>query len=155
MSISPSLQPPPQPRRRGRVRDRRGRGMRGPSAVPGPLTPHGVAYPGTASSLFDSLVLSLAAELERRWGTRWGRLEFAVEETPMIPADWTTHEVPLATLVRGSGSQPSRIVLFRRPIILRAPTRPETSALVLAVLIEQVAELLGIEPHEVDSRYEA
>jgi len=155
VSIPSSLQPTPQPPRPGRVRERHGRGVRGPSAVPGPLSPRGVAFPGSPAERFDALVLSLVAELEPRWATRWGRLEFAVEETPMIPLDWDSHEVPLATLVRGTGAQSSRIVLFRRPIVLRAPTRPEMSAMVLAVLIEQIAELLGMEPHEVDPRYEA
>lgn len=136
------------------MRDLRGRGVRGPAAVPGPLTPRGVDYPGTASDRFDALVLSLVAELARQWGARWGLLEFAVEDTPILPAHWTGEEVPLATLVQGTGGRPSRIVLFRRPIVLRAPTRPETAAMVLAVLIEQVAELLGLEPHEVDPRYE-
>ena len=49
----------------------------------------------------------------------------------------------------------ARIVLFRRPIVVRAPTRPEVNAIVRAVLIERVAELLGIEPEEVDPRYES
>lgn len=137
------------------MRDRHGRGIRGPSGLPGPLSPQGVAYPGTSTQRFDALALGLVAELESRWGTQWGRLELAVEEAPLIPPDWTTDEVPLATLVRGAGGQPSRIVLFRSPITLRAPTRPEMSAMVLAVLIEQVAELLGLEPHEVDPRYES
>ncbi|HET7327398.1 MAG TPA: metallopeptidase family protein [Nocardioidaceae bacterium] len=154
MSIPRSLRPASQPHRPGGMRDRHGRGLRGPSALPGPLSPRGVAYPGTAAQRFDALVLSLVAELERRWGNQWGQVEFGVEETPLIPADWSS-DAPLATLVRGHGARASRIVLFRRPIAWRAPTRPEMSAMVLAVLIEQVAELLGIEPHEVDPRYES
>ncbi|MGH3385419.1 MAG: metallopeptidase family protein [Nocardioidaceae bacterium] len=149
------LQPDPQARRKGRARDRHGRGVRGASMLPGPLSPRGVAYPGTSAERFDALVVGLVAQLERRWGGRWGDLQFGVEEAPLIPPDWAGHEVPLATLVRGSGGRATRIVLFRRPIVLRAPARPEMSALVLAVLIEQVAELLGLEPNEVDPRYEA
>jgi Zincin-like metallopeptidase len=154
VSVPGFAQLPPQPPRTGRARERRGRGVRGPSALPGPLTPRGVGYPGTASERFDALVLSLVADLGRRWGTRWGSLEFAVEETPLMPEGWDGTEVPLATLVRGSDGQPSRIVVFRQPIVLRAPTRPETTALLLAVLVEQVADLLGLEPEEVDPRYE-
>lgn len=100
-------------------------------------------------------MLSLVAELANRWGSAWGDLEFAVEDTPIIPADWAGEEVPLATVARGEAGRPTRIVLFRRPIVLRAPSRPETAAMVLAVLIEQVAEVLGIEPHEVDPRYDS
>ena len=154
MSIPPSLRPAVQPRRPGRTRDRHGRGLRGPSTLPGPRSPRGVAYPGTPAQRFDALVLGLVAQLQRRWGTRWGRLEFGVEEAPLIPAEWSIDEVPLATLVRGFAGQASRIVLFRRPILWRAPARPEMSAMVLALLVEQVAELLGIEPNDVDPRYE-
>jgi hypothetical protein len=123
--------------------------------LPGPLSPRGVAYPGTAPERFDALVLGLVEELERRWATRWGDVEFGVEETPLIPSDWAGVDVPLATLVPAGPTQPTRIVLFRRPIVLRATTRPELSAMVLAVLVEKVAELLGLEPHEVDGRYES
>jgi hypothetical protein len=118
-----------------------------------------VSYPGTAAQRFDALVLAQVAELERRWGEQWGEVEFGVEEAPLIPPDWVGAEVPLATLVRGQGGGPgtgtARIVLFRRPIVVRAPTRPEATAIVRAVLIERVAELLGIEPEEVDPRYES
>lgn len=111
-------------------------------------------YPGSAEQRFDAMVLAHVAELERRWGEQWGEVEFGVEEAPLIPPDWAGGEVPLATLVPGQGGGAARIVLFRRPIVLRAPTRPEATATVLTVLIERVAELLGIEPHEVDPRYE-
>jgi hypothetical protein len=42
-------------------------------------------------------------------------VEFAVEETPLVPDDWDAATVPLASLVRGSGGTPTRLVLFRRP----------------------------------------
>ncbi len=45
-------------------------------------------------------------------------------------------------------------MLFRRPIELRAETRSDLSAMVLTVLVEQVSELLGRSPEEVDPRYE-
>jgi hypothetical protein len=46
-------------------------------------------------------------------------------------------------------------VLFRRPIELRCDDRSELSAMVLTVLVEQVSELLGREPHEIDPRYQS
>ena len=62
--------------------------------------------------------------------------------------------MPLASLVRGSGGTPTRLVLFRRPIELRSDTRGDLSAMVLTVLVEQVSELLGRPPEEVDPRYD-
>lgn len=145
--------PGPAPRRRGPRRDRRGRGLRGPVALPGSLSARGGGFPGTRAQQFDQLVLSLVAQLEPRWGATWGRVEFGVEEAPLIPPDWRD-DVPLATLVAATRTDPARIVVFRRPVERRVSGRAETAALVLALLVERVAELLGRDPHEIDPRYE-
>jgi len=104
---------------------------------------------------FDSIVLGVVHRLEHRWHDELGLIEFAVEETPMIPDDWEAPTVPLATLVRGSGGTPTRLVLFRKPLELRCENRPELTALVLTVLVEQVSELLGRTPEEIDPGYDA
>jgi hypothetical protein len=109
----------------------------------------------TRRDSFDDLVLDVVQELETRWHTELGLVEFAVEETPLLPDDWTADTVPLASLVRGTGGAATRLVLFRRPIELRAETRSDLSAMVLTVLVEQVSELLGRPPEEVDPRYDA
>jgi predicted Zn-dependent protease with MMP-like domain len=103
---------------------------------------------------FDELVLSVVHDLEERWRDELGLVEFAVEETPLMPDDWSATTVPLASLVRGSGTRPTRLVLFRRPIELRSETRDDLAAMVLTVLVEQVSELLGRPPEEIDPRYE-
>ena len=72
----------------------------------------------------------------------------------MVPDDWDADTVPLASLVRGSGGDPTRLVLFRRPIEHRCETRTELEALLLTVVVEQVAELLGIDADEVHPRYD-
>jgi predicted Zn-dependent protease with MMP-like domain len=125
--------------------------MRGPAILPErpgePMLP-------TPRERFDDLVLDLVGDLENRWADRLGLVEYAVEDAPQIPDDWSSGTVPLSSLVRGSGGQPTRLVLFRRPIEHRSETRADLEALVLTVLVEQVAELLGIEPGEVDPRYD-
>jgi len=108
----------------------------------------------TRREVFDDLVLRVVEDLEARWHDELGLVEFAVEETPLLPDDWASDTVPLATLVRGSGSAPTRLVLFRRPIELRSETRGDLSAMVLTVLVEQVSELLGRPPDEIDPRYD-
>jgi predicted Zn-dependent protease with MMP-like domain len=124
--------------------------MRGPGVLGGPT-----GRPGrrTTRERFDDLVLDVVADIDRRWQDRLGLLEYAVEDTPQIPDDWTSGTVPLASLVRGSGATPTRLVLFRRPIEHRCETRSELEAMVLTVVVEQVAELLGIDPEVVDPRY--
>jgi predicted Zn-dependent protease with MMP-like domain len=134
------------------VRDRRGRGMRGPAVLPDrpgePMLP-------TARERFDVLVLDVVADIERRWADRLGLVEYAVEDAPQIPDDWASGTVPLSSLIRGSGGKPTRLVLFRRPIEHRSESRADLEALVLTVLVEQVAELLGVDPADVDPRYDA
>jgi len=104
---------------------------------------------------FDAIVLAVVQRLEEKWHSQLGLIEFAVEETPLMPDDWDAATVPLASLVRGSGGTPTRLVLFRRPIELRCETRSELAAMVLTVLVEQVSELLGRKPEEIDPRYDA
>jgi len=123
--------------------------------MPGPLAPTGVPAVRSPRAAFDDIVLSLVRELEARWRSELGLVEFAVEETPLVPDDWSADTVPLASLVRGSGSRPTRLVLFRRPIELRSETRGDLTAMVLTVLVEQLGELLGRPPEEIDPRYDA
>lgn len=125
--------------------------MRGPAVLP--------RVPGrpelrTARERFDDLALGIVTEIDARWQDRLGLVEYAVEDTPQIPDDWAVGTVPLSSLVRGSGTTPTRLVLFRRPIEHRCDTREDLEAMVLTVVVEQVAELLGIDAEQVDPRYE-
>jgi predicted Zn-dependent protease with MMP-like domain len=124
--------------------------MRGPGVLP--------RHPGqpelpTSRERFDALVLAAVKGLDQRWSDRLGLVEYAVEDTPDIPSDWDTEQVPLSSLVRGTGPRPTRLVLFRRPIEHRCETRADLEAMVLTILVEQVAELLGIDAEDVDPRY--
>ncbi|HJR38519.1 MAG TPA: metallopeptidase family protein [Nocardioidaceae bacterium] len=129
--------------------------MRGPAVLPGPHSPVGVPLMRSPKDEFDALVLSVVHRLDERWHDELGLVEFAVEEAPMVPDDWAASTVPLASLVPGSGGTPTRLVLFRRPIELRCENRSDLSAMVLTVLVEQVSELLGRAPEEIDPSYEA
>lgn len=126
--------------------------MRGPAVLP--------EVPGrpelrTKRERFDDLALGIVTEIDTRWQDRLGLVEYAVEDTPQIPDDWGSGTVPLASLVRGSGSTPTRLVLFRRPIERRCENRTELEAMVLTVVVEQIAELLGIDAEQVDPRYDS
>lgn len=134
-------------------RDRRGRGMRGPAVLPGPLSPE-PPLPRSRRELFDRAVLEVISEIDARWSDRLGMVEYAVEDSPHLPEDWDEARVPLSSLIRGSAGNPTRLVVFRRPIEHRALDRADLEAMVLTVVVEQVAELLGIPASEVDPRYE-
>ncbi len=106
---------------------------------------------------FDDLVLDAVERLEERWAEQLRAVEFAVDEVP--PADpvdgpATGDPVPLGAAVERTGERPARVVLYRRPIEARAPDARELAALVHDVVVEQVAELLGVEPGTVDPGYD-
>jgi predicted Zn-dependent protease with MMP-like domain len=135
---------------RRRTRDRRGRGMRGPGVLPErPGTP----ALRTTRQRFDQLVLDVVTPLDERWQRHLGLVEYAVEDAPMLPDDWPDETVPLSSLVRGKGQEPTRLVIFRRPIEHRSTSRDELEAMVHTVVVEQLAELLNLTPGQVDERY--
>jgi hypothetical protein len=140
--------------RTGRSRDRRGRGLRGPRALPGPLTPGGIPRAAPPSDTFDRWVASAAERLRRRGKQRGFDLQsiqFGVEETPLLPDDWDA-EVPLSGHRPASGGHPAQVVVYRLPVAGRARGRMETVALVLDLLIEEVAELLDLDADDLDPR---
>ena len=140
------------PVRRGRARERRGRGLRGPLALPGPHSPDGLPLVLTPTAEFDAVVAEMVSRLESRWADELRGVEFGVEEAPWVDDDWHPGSVPLGTHVRAEGKQPSRVVVYRLPMRRRALGRHHLRALVLDVLVHQVAELLGRRPDEIDPR---
>lgn len=124
--------------------------MRGPGIVP---RDPGVSERPTRRERFDRLVLDIVTEVDARWHRELGLVEYAVEDTPLLPDDWGEETVPLSSLLRGTGGDPTRLVLFRRPIEHRCESRAELDALVLTLVVEQLAELLGLPPEDIDPRY--
>lgn len=131
--------------RTSRLRDRRGRGLRGPAVAPG--TRHPVQR--TGAQRFDAIAIGIMRELWRHWPEALGAIELGVEEVPIIPETWHGQSVPLSTYVAARGTTPARLVLLRRPIEHRAETPEDLRSLVLTVLVDQVAEILGIDPDDV------
>lgn len=111
---------------------------------------------------FDDLVLEAVAQLEPRWEAELSGVEFAVEEIPAadLPDD-EPDPVPLARLDPGSPgagdpqhpARPARIVLYRRPLMARADDEDDLGELVLDVIVEEFARLLGLDPQAVDPGY--
>ena len=55
--------------------------------------------------------------------------------------------------MRTSPARPARIVLYRRPLLARADGEEELGDLVLDVVIEEFAKLLGLDPQAIDPGY--
>lgn len=134
-----------------RRRDRRGRGLR--SA----LTPATLPLTRTRADAFDDLVLDAVEELELRWAPQLEQIGFAVEQVP--PDDEPSPDGDPVALSRiepatpGDGShppEPTRIVLYRRPLEARGRSVDDLADLVLDVLIHDLARILDVTPEVID-----
>ncbi|MBQ0829586.1 metallopeptidase family protein [Streptomyces sp. RG38] len=135
----------PGPRRR----DRHGRGMRGPIAPPQ------VPLAASRADLFADLVQDSVERLERRW-PQLADVDFHVLEVPQAGGTfpvWNDEAVPLGGVMPARDGQRARVVVYRRPVEIRSKGRDERAALVHEVVVEQIAELLGLTPETVDPRY--
>lgn len=135
--------------RPGRMRDRRGRGPRGPMALPGPLSPRSVPAHRSARASFDLLVRDILGALDHHFTVESDRVDLVVEEAPLLPPEWSD-EVPLS-IVAQSGKI-TRVVLFRLPMIERASTSRELEELVWSVVLDRLAEVWHMSPDDLDPR---
>jgi predicted Zn-dependent protease with MMP-like domain len=109
---------------------------------------------------FDALVIEALEPIEARWRTELTDLDVAVDDVPDLRVDpeqevLEDHDVPLARLVpagvdrRGQPTR-ARIVVYRRPLEVRARDGADLADLVHEVLVEQVAAYLNLDPDVVD-----
>ncbi|MFM9376732.1 metallopeptidase family protein [Gordonia sp. VNK21] len=143
-----------------RVRDRRGRGLRGP------LFPPGIPARRTPSDVFDRTAVDAFAAIDALWHDQLTDLDLSVDEVPRIlPHDLESIQwpeevtadgpVPLARLIDAgidAAGRPTRaqIILFRRPLELRAHDAEELPEILREVLIQQVAVYLGLDEETVE-----
>ncbi len=116
----------------------------------------------TRAQQFDDMVLDAVARLEPRWETELTGVEFAVQEVPEAEelAD-DSGPLPLARVVPGSPDPDSaarpatatRIVVYRRPLLARAEDDDELSDLIFDVIVEEFAQVLGLDPEAIDPGY--
>ena len=139
-----------QPTRSGVSRDRHGRGLRSP------LMPPSLPAARSRSEIFDDLVLDAVEHVERHWKKELDGVEFGVEDVPPpleddeSAAEAGLDDVPLARIDRGDRRQPARIIVYRRPMELRCRNPLDLADLLHDVVVEQIAEFLGLDPDVVD-----
>lgn len=130
------------------------------------MLPRGLPAWKSRAEKFDLLVLRAFSPIDAQWHDSLTKLDIAVDDVPKIRAkdpdsvNWPDEvvadgPVPLSRLVpagidrRGAATR-ARIVLFRRPLELRAQDPDDLTDLVHDVLVHQVATYLGVEPEIVD-----
>ncbi len=114
----------------------------------GPVAPPQVPLSASRSETFRDLVRDSVDRLERRW-PQLAEVEFLVLDVPGTQDE----SVPLGNSVSAGKDHPARIMVYRRPVEIRTKNRDERALLVHEVVVEQVAELLGLSPESVDPRY--
>ena len=110
----------------------------------------------TRSEVFDDLVRTAVARLQQRWATQLESIEVAVEDVPdpdhLHDPTSSASAAPaaLGRSVAATGELPARIVVYRRPVEARARGLRARETLVHEVVVERLAELLGLDPTAVD-----
>lgn len=123
----------------------------------GPLAPAEAPVSRTRAERFDDLVRDEARRLEQRWSRELSGVEFAVEEVPPVQP-WAdgADPVPLGGLLPASGGRPPRIVVYRRPVEARGgDDERDRARLIRDIVVEEVADLLGLSPESVDPTYDS
>jgi hypothetical protein len=110
------------------------------------LVPGDLPLSLTRAEQFDELVLTAVNRLEGQWGEQLAVIEVAVEEVPRPGPD----PVPLGRSEVATLDRPARLVVYRRPVEARARSRGAREDLVHTVVVEQLAELLGLDRATVD-----
>ncbi|MEV5275948.1 metallopeptidase family protein [Streptomyces werraensis] len=121
----------------------------------GPIAPPQVPLAASRAETFADLVQDSVERLERRW-PQLADIDFLVQDVPRLDGaaapSWD-ETVPLGGTVTARDGRPARVVIYRRPVEIRSKGRDERAALVHEVVVEQVADLLGLTPETVDPRY--
>src|ERR1700712_1207443 len=150
LTVTPTPTGTPMTGRRRPLRDRRGRGLRTP------LLPAQLPAARTRAQQFDHAVLEAVADLEERWPGELGAIEFAVDEVPTLPvgsvvptsAGVLDGGVPLTRFsppgvdARGRATK-ARVVIYRRPLEVRAADSGDLGELVAEGIGEQLTAGVG------------
>jgi predicted Zn-dependent protease with MMP-like domain len=139
---------------------RRRRDRRGPRS---PRRPRGLPISRTAAQTFDELVLEAIEHLAPTWGEALSQVQFAVEDVPDVgqavageevydPDVVEDAQIPLGRVVDAASNPSGRplIVIYRRPLESRALDEEDLADLVLEVVVDRFAHVLGKDPDEID-----
>lgn len=128
--------------------------MLGPISRPSKFAPRGLPLQRSAAAQFDEVVAIEVTRLEKRLPQVVTQVEFAIEDVPNL--DGRSGEIPLTHSTGGTSHEPYRIVVFRRPIELRAERAGTGLAwLVRSALVLELADVLALSPEQIDPEFDA
>ena len=133
-------------------RERHGRGLRGPLALPTPLTGEPVRLRSRPQSteFFTSCVSGSLGRVSASCPRALAQIDVGVEDVPVVAGPWSRDRVPLAAAIGPEPSKHGQVVLYRRPLEHRARTRRGLRILVFRTLVEQLHALTEIPMEELD-----
>ena len=133
-------------------RERHGRGLRGPLALPNPFTGNPVPLRARVqgAEYFTGCVQQAVARVSASCPRALVGIDVGVEDVPGVASGWSRDRVPLAAAVGPVPPQHGQVVLYRRPLEHRARTRKGLRILVFRTLVEQLHALTEIPLEELD-----
>lgn len=137
-------------------RDRHSRGLRGPLSVANPITGEEVPVRRRESSatFFVGSVEAALERIRRVAPQALGSVTIGVEDVPTLTDRWDGEPVPLAAATEATDRKPAQIVVYRRPLELRATSRRELDDLVHRTIVEQLAEITNLDARSIDPDYD-
>jgi len=118
----------------------------------GPLLPNNLPAYRTRAERFNDLAFTALERLTIDWGPQLTGVQLAVDDAPVTTS--ITDGIPLGRFIPRDGDKPPFIVVYRRPIEVRAANDDDLHNLVFDVVVEQVAHYLGRRPDEIDPEYD-
>ncbi len=133
-------------------RDRHGRGLRGPMALPNPLTgaPMPLRLRTGRVEIFTACVRFSVQQINHACPRALVGIDVGFEDVPSSLGGWQHDRVPLAAAIAARPQQNGQIVLYRRPIEHRTATRKALRVLVHRTIVEQLSAITGIGTDELD-----
>jgi predicted Zn-dependent protease with MMP-like domain len=126
--------------------------------------PPGVPISASPADRFDRIASDAVEHVEHRWRDQLANVEFAVDLVPGTEVD-ASHPamdgaiesagVLLAQILPGQGRTKTHIVLYRKPIELRARDVEDLEDLVHDIVVQVIANYLGLEPDVVDPGFDS
>ncbi|MDO5735257.1 MAG: metallopeptidase family protein [Propionibacteriaceae bacterium] len=132
-----------------RSRDRHGRGIRGPLALPHTWSsrPVPLRHP-SRTDFFTSCVTDAMAAIAAVNPSALDGILVGVEDVPQWSPTWSADRVPMSAALEGTSSTKAQVVLYERPLEHRAASRGQLRRLVYRTIVEQLSALTGASPQE-------
>ncbi len=106
-------------------------------------------HPTLPTPVFFHCVEEAIATIEEAAPDALTHLDIGVEEVPDVSQLWSSH-MPLSSGTDQDEDHLAQVVLYRRPIELRAGDQDQLRQLVFVTLVEQVAATTGLSPDTLD-----